>query len=147
MEQAVPPLPPVEALRRNLLYAMFGAVTEEDMACVVAKQVEKAKQGDSKAARLLIDMVRGEAPGPSRTQMQQAIVVTGNAKGIQFISDTRRQIVQLISATGPLTTVDVAGKMHLMLNDAAGALDHPWFAKREERWHITECARAEVLGS
>jgi len=145
MEEAAPPLPAVESLRRNLLHAMFQAVREDDIAAIVVKQVEKAKEGDSKAARLLIELVQAGAPTAAPTHMQQAIVVTGNDKGIRFMSDARRNMVHLLAATGPLTTVEVAKTMHLMLHDTAGALDHDWFVKHHDHWTVTPQGRAEVL--
>ncbi len=145
MEQAVPALPPAEVLRRNLLYAMLRAVGEEDAAAIVSRQVAKAKDGDTRSARLVIELVRASATAPAPTHMQQAIVVTGQEKEIRFLSDTRRNLVHLLNAVGPLTTVEVARSMHLKLNDAAGALDHDWFVKSQDRWHLTGRARVEVL--
>jgi hypothetical protein len=145
MEEVVPALPPAEVLRRNLLYAMLQAVSEDDVAAVVARQVEKAKDGDTRSARLVIELVQASATAPSPTHMQQAIVVTGQEKEIRFLSDTRRNLVHLLSSAGPMTTVEVARAMHLKLNDAAGALDHDWFVKSQDRWHLTEQARGEVL--
>jgi len=145
MEQAVLALPPVEVLRRNLLYAMLPAVGQYDMTAIVSRQVEKAKEGDTRSARLVIELVQASSTAPSPTHMQQAIVVTGQEKEIRYLSDTRRNLVHLLNAAGPLTTVEIARTMHLKLNDAAGALDHDWFVKSQDRWHPTEQARAEVL--
>ncbi|MBM3983833.1 MAG: hypothetical protein FJ304_26915 [Planctomycetes bacterium] len=145
MEQAVPALPPAEVLRRNLLYAMLKAVGEDDMAAIVARQVEKAKDGDTRSARLVIELVQASATAPSPTHMQQAIVVTGQEKEIRFLSDTRRNLVHLLNSAGSMTTVEVARAMHLRLNDAAGALDHDWFVKSQDRWYLTRRARVEVL--
>lgn len=145
MERVVPAVPPTEVLRRNLLYAMLKAIHEDDMAAIVARQVEKAKEGDSRSARLVIELVHAGGAVLSQTHMQQAIVVTGQEKEIRFLSDTRRNLVHLLAATGPLSTLEVAKTMHLNLNDAAGALDHGWFDKVQDRWHVTDRAKAEVL--
>jgi hypothetical protein len=145
MEQTVPALAPVEVLRRNLLYAMLDAVKEDDMAAIVSKQIEKAREGDTRSARLMIELVQAGASASTPTHMQQAIVVTGQEKEIRFLSDARRNLVHLLSASGPLSTVEVARAMHLKLNDAAGALDHPWFHKEREHWELTSQARRDVL--
>jgi hypothetical protein len=54
-EHLAPQVSPVEALRRNLLYRMFGAVAGDDMGEVIANLVARAKH-DNQAAKILIGM-------------------------------------------------------------------------------------------
>src|SRR5688572_27101435 len=74
-EALVPPVSALEALRRNLLYAMLRGVSEDEMEEIVKKQVEQAKSGDAKSARLIIDMVRGGGDPAPAVAAQNVVVV------------------------------------------------------------------------
>lgn len=142
------PIAAIEALRRNLLYAMLGGVTEGDMRDIVAAQVQKAKEGDTKAAGLIMGMVGVDRGGGSTTtHMQQAIVV-GEGRGQEFLSEIRRQLVILISAEGPQQSAKLARLVHTELPKVLEAVsDHPWFEKGKDGWRITDQARTEVLAA
>lgn len=152
VEQNAPPVSPAEALRRNLLYAMFKAVSADDMRAIVAAQVEKAKDGDGKAARLIMDMVQagGEAQ-PPRTHMQQAIVVQGRTGSATLtLSELRQDVVRLIAAKGPLkdkAIVEHYEHQNIVCDRLVQALDHPWFEREADGYHLTTQARTEVLAS
>lgn len=142
MRQVAPPVHPVETLRRNLLYSMFKAVTADDMEDIVRKQVEKAKDGDAKAARLLIDMVRsGDAGTP--VFMSQT-VMTGDQTNA-FLSDLRRNIVNMLAMDGPRTVEFIAHQMQVVRPRIEQALEHEWFEREQDGWHLTAKARSEVL--
>jgi hypothetical protein len=147
LETANPPVDAVEALRRNLLYAMFKGVTGDDVQEIVAKQVEKAKAGDGKAARLIIDMVKDGGSAP--THMQQAIVVNSGDgrqdREVKFISDAREKVAILISEDGPQRTEQIAKVLHISLRDASHAVDHDWFQKEPDGYHITAKGMADVV--
>jgi len=134
----VPPGSPVEALRRNLLYRMFKTITEEDMGEIVGKQIEKAKGGDDRAARLIIDMVKAEESPV--IQIQQ-----NNSLPPRFLSDMRRLIVEVLAAIGRLPPQEIAARTHVPLPSVLEALDHDWFERKEGEWYITEKAQKEVL--
>lgn len=146
VEQA-PPVSPVEALRRNLLYAMFNGVTTDDMTAIVAKQVEQAKDGDGRAAQLIIDMVSAGGEPRGATHMQQAIVVNGREdKRALFQSDLRRNAATLLAAAGPLQTAAIADRLHAPMPQVLDALhDHPWFLHEGGKgWAVTDKGREEV---
>lgn len=151
LEAVAPPVDGVVALRRSLLYAMLNEVKDTDMKEIVRAQMDKAKEGDTKAARLIMDMVssgRDSAP----THMQQAIVVNGREKESRkaetpFLSDTREQIVHVLAQQGPLHAAKLASVLHAPLPHVLEALnDHHWFEKEANGWHVSAKGRAEVLG-
>ncbi len=148
-EQAAPPVSPIEALRRNLLHAIYKGVTGETMEQIVAAQAKKALKGDTRAAKLLIETVQAGGEGQARTTyMQQAVIANQPEKGVRFASEARRQIVLMLAETGPLTVLEVAKGMHLSFNEAAGLLaDHGWFAKEGDKWNVTNQATLEAIPS
>lgn len=56
----------------RLRLAMFGGVSEQDVAAVMKGLVERARQGNVPAARLLLDYIAG---GRTGCTMQQAVIV------------------------------------------------------------------------
>lgn len=141
LEELAPPVSPIEALRRNLLYNLFQGVTGDDIKEIVEKQTEKAKSGDSKAAKLLIDMIQAGSTERSVTHMQQAVVVDGTDKKQRFLSETREQIVSIIAAEGPKQSARLAELLHAPLPHILEALnDHEWFEKKQNGWHVTDAA-------
>lgn len=144
IESTAPPVPALEALRRNLLYAMFGGVTGDDMRAIVAKQVEKAREGNDRSARLIIDMVQAGGGTPA-VQVSQTVAVNQDNRQFKFLSDTRRIIANLLAGAGPQQTEGIVGTLHSPLDHTLRALDHPWFRREADAWLLTEKGRSEAL--
>ncbi len=134
------PVVAIDALRRNLLYAMLGGVAEMDMKEIVEKQVAKAKEGDTKSAKLIIDMVGANTRNESRSAH---IVETGGI--VDYKVEIRKLIVCLIAFNGPQTTEDVAARLHLTGAVAIDSLMCGWFTKDGGKWALTNEARTRVL--
>ena len=135
------PTSAIDALRRNLLYAMLNGVSEDDMGEIVSKQVEKAKNGDGKSAKLLIDMVGARQPSPNIRE-----TVIREAGGVvDYKLEVRKLIVCLIAFQGPQTTEDVASRLHLTGMIAMDALTCGWFVREGGKWGLTNEARTKVL--
>lgn len=144
MEAAAPPVPPIEALRRNLLYAMFQGVTTDNMQAIVAKQVEKALEGDHKAAVFVRDMVQA---GASQVGGVQNLTINNIEQQTNiFMAELRRQIVAVLAYRGPMATRVIADELRVMTDRVGEALDHEWFEQESDGWHISKQARTEVLG-
>lgn len=148
VEAIAPPVSAIEALRCNLLYAMYGEVSVGDMRLIVRAQVEKAIAGDGKAAQRIIDMVQagGNQGRQGVTHMQQAIIVNGTAHAT--MSEFRCDLVRLIAAKGPQkfqAIVDQFAAGDVLPSRIDQALQHEWFEDESDGWHITHKARAEVL--
>lgn len=134
------PVVAIEALRRNLLYAMLGGVAETEMKEIVEKQVEKAKEGDTKSAKLIIDMVGAGQRPESRSSH---IVEAGGI--VDYKVEIRKLIVCLIAFQGPQTTEDVAARLHLTGAVAIDSLMCGWFSREGGKWGLTNEARTRVL--
>jgi hypothetical protein len=143
LETAAPPVPAVEALRHNLLYAMFNSVSEGDMAEIVQKQVELAKEGDAKAAKLLMDMIQAEPP--QQVFMQQAVVHQGSGDTLDVL---RREIVDILATEGPKTIQYLRqqlGCRRVIQSQMVEVMEHEWFEHESDGYHLTARARAELL--
>jgi hypothetical protein len=133
-----------ECLRRNLLHRMLESISTDDMGDIVAAQVTKAKGGDSRAAKLITEMLSMPTAGTDRSvNVQQTVVASGLA--VDGIVEARKHIAVMIALTGPVTTEDVAMRMHIAGEHAIRALQCEWFARENGRWHITNKARDEVI--
>lgn len=64
MAKRTPAVPPVEALRRSMVNALAGAVTEKDMADIVAKLKEQSLAGDKKAMEIFFKLMLGDGKIP-----------------------------------------------------------------------------------
>ena len=135
------PISAIEALRRNLLYAMLNGVCASDMEKIVEAQVSKAKQGDTKSAKLVIDMVSaGSARQPTRdTFIQQEGGI------VDYKVEIRKLIACLIAFNGPQSTEEVASRLHLTGMVAIDSLMCGWFSKEGGKWTITNEARTRVI--
>jgi hypothetical protein len=151
-----PPVPAWQALRDNALYQAFK-VTDQRMDKIMNALAEKAEAGDLKATELLLDFTKAgmAAQASSRDRptvnMQQAILHPGGGQR-PFLSDIRRNIALILAAEGPLQTHAIAERLRMLLPDVLVAMHgedgepHPYFAKQEDRWHLTTRSRAEVIG-
>lgn len=138
----IPELPAIEGLRRNLLYRMVGAVSGDDMAEIVNAQKEKAMEGDTKAAKLIMDMAK--EPSPSTTNISQSTIFMDGSRA-NLIVHARVLIAMLINLTGPKTTEDVAISRGLSGEDAVAALQCEWFTRDGGKWCLTNKGRTEAL--
>lgn len=145
MTSGGPSVTAIEALRRNLLYAMFKTVTVVDVNEIVAVQVEKAKGGDGKAAKLILGMVQTASQGASPVYMQQAII--GNGNNVAVLSEVRRMVVAVVASEGPRETKEIAVKLGTTERRVLEAIDSSptWFSRENDGLHITDEARASVL--
>jgi hypothetical protein len=75
--EPIPALSSLEALRRNMIYTMFNSVTPEDMQALVAAQVEKGKQGDTKAFREIKDMFLASQQATANVNVRNSFNVEG----------------------------------------------------------------------
>lgn len=143
-----PVLTAAQALKNNLLYTMFKSVSESDMEEIVTNQVAKAKDGDHRAAKLIIDMVSSQQPAQTPTQnvyMQQAVV--NQVENNEFLSDRRRNIIAMICANGPQEIVKIANQLHIPSLDVIEAIDHHWFERDGGKINVTNEARLQIAES
>lgn len=135
------PTSAIDALRRNLLYAMLQNISEADMGEIVKAQMEKAKAGDTKSAKMIVDMLSASpAPSPSR---ERYIADAGGI--VDYKLEIRKLIVCLIAFNGPQSTEDIAARLHLTGMVAMDALTCGWFNRDGGKWTLTNDARTKVL--
>lgn len=91
--ELTPPVPPLEAMRRQLQLALFDGIKEQDVLDMATKLKEMAMAGDLKAMKMFLDLAVGKdqkpaPPPPSPT--------AGVAEAIRDLVDEIR-----ISRAGP----------------------------------------------
>ncbi len=133
-------------LRRNLLHTVFETVGTEDMAEIVEAQVSKAKKGDSKAAKIFIDLVNQQSPPiPGNTMNVHQSVIFAEGKAVDAKIETRKIIACMIAFTGPQTTETIALRLFLPGAAAVEALQCDWFERDGGKWGLTNAARSQLL--
>lgn len=148
-----PGITAAEALRRNLLLAAYEEATPEDMRRLVRKQIDKGLEGDTKAFREVMAIVKaGETPSePATVNVQNNITnqaVFIGTDGIRVSEqDLIRNAVFIIGETGPKTLDALAQSLHLLQTQIADALSRKpeWFEKAGGRYSLTNQAHREVL--
>lgn len=154
-EMVAPPVSAIEALRNNLAYQILKRA-ESRTDKIVDAIADQAEAGDHKSQRLWVDMVTAMAGAPQQqgrlpqqvTNMQQVVAVSTTAHGT--ISELRHDIVRILAIKGPQSLDDVAEQFAprgVIRPRVEQALEHDWFEREPDGWHITGKARAEVLES
>ena len=130
--------------------AMFDAVSADDIAAIMAAQVKRAKEGDSKAAKFITDLlgqgqptVHVHASAPTVTPLR---MVGGGKKSpseaeIDKADDTpRREVLTLLSRRGPLSVVEIAKALDYpreTISRAIGCDPNGWFALHAGKYGLT----------
>ncbi len=151
----------------RLRAAMFEGITEADMKEIVKAQVDKAKGGDSKAAKTVFDMVAHSGPrvaitsyiGVSKQAAGPSIrALPAAGEGKALAAGDRHAIrldcAKVLGKEGPCTVEDLADSMESVVteeeiqeslsSDATGLFD---FDEKTLRWRLTELGRKELLAA
>ena len=129
--------------------AMFDSVTAEDIAAIMAAQVKRAKEGDSKAAKFITDLlaqgqptVHVHASAPTGPPLR----MVGGKKSpseieIDKADDTpRREVLTLLSKRGAMTVVEIAKALddpRETISRAIGCDPNGWFALHAGKYGLT----------
>lgn len=149
-EMVAPPVPAAEALQNNFAYQFLRKMGSR-MDKAVDALADKCDAGDTECLRIFMETARALATAnrratPHVTNMQQAIVVSSNAHAT--LSELRHDIVRILAIQGPQPSEAVAAHFSgrgILANRVTQALNHSWFEKEADGWHITDKARVEVL--
>lgn len=66
LSKLTPPQNETESFQNKLRLAMYGAITEQDMAEIVKGMVQRAKDGDEKAVRMVFEYLLAGGKTPSQ---------------------------------------------------------------------------------
>jgi hypothetical protein len=143
-ESLAPPVAPIEALRRNLLYNLLKRITPEKADAIADKLMELAADGDPKAMRLYFELLQvgGESQG---VNVQHTTVYGHHGNVTIFLSDIRHKLAVVLAKEGPRPAEVLAEKARILLPDALQALNHEWFEKEADAWDVTPKGRREAL--
>ena len=104
-------------------------VSESDIEAILRKQVDKAKAGDDRAARFVLDFVGKAHAAPQPVNATQNIIHVHVPAGVSADGEDglRIKTLALIEASGPLTPGQVAAQLGADPAAVERAVDHPWF--------------------
>jgi hypothetical protein len=120
--------------------------------------VAKAKAGDAKAAKLVLDIVASSAPKTTFSvgfrANQAGEVIPGRPPGGRVLlhpdkplNGVRQRCAEVLGKEGPCSAEDLADEIGAESADIGRALDdHEWFDRQKNgTWRLTELGRREAL--
>ncbi len=145
--ESAPPVHPLIAIRNSLLYAMFKGVNEEDMTTIVAAQVAKARLGDTKSARFVVDMILPHVEPVTNTHTREAILLCEHSNEGRSIEEIRCDIARwLLRTDEPQGADEIINFLNLPGVVVMQALEgSKWFQRKPKGWVATSLAREAVL--
>lgn len=139
----VPAHPQLPAWMQNLREAIASSVQATDIEAMVQAQVAKAKKGDEKACRFVLEYLLGSQGKPA-TVVQNNFHITPPADqpmparpviaavAQRVIPDLRHKMYALLEVRGPLTSGQVAANLGAEVEDVERVLrDIPWFTREK----------------
>lgn len=137
LEEARRMTPPLSAsIADGLRMAAVEAITEDDVSAIIRAQVDKAKAGDSTAARFVLEFLGKSSAGASRP-----IVM----KPAKVAKDDARRILELLAANGPMKPRAIAEAIGLPDLAVAKLIEgHHWFDPQRMGVHLTQEGWIEV---
>lgn len=119
----------------GLRSAVASSVSADDVTAIIQAQVEKAKNGDEKAAKFVLDYVMGPNGKSAQSITQNVFHVHLPSEDSSNVIDAsaqqslnlRQKIYTLLEASGPLTPGQIAANLSMDHDEVLEALDHHWF--------------------
>ena len=129
----------IVAMTERLRLSMYGSITEQDIARIMAAQIDKAKAGDSKAAKTVLDYLIGGNVQKVRVEKLSVHTQLRQEAEDRAVDQTVKQIEQLEPA---------AVRVHRLLSmvmDRAPAINELVVLgenqlEQAERWATTQAA-------
>lgn len=106
-------------------------VSDDDLSAILSKQVEKAKNGDDRAARFVLDFVGKQQQTPTVTNATQNVFhihVHGEPPRDESES-LRLKCLALVEHAGPLTAGQIAAQLGIEPDQVEAAVKHPAFKR------------------
>lgn len=156
----------IGAWAEQLRQAAFDAVKPDDVTDIVAAQVEKAKEGDSAAAKFVLGYLTGQA-APKVTRVVEKIKVVEKPAGqtlpppvrveaaepaapppVAVDSPAARQVRRLVAfflkSNGPSLLATIEAVLEVPGDQLRAVLNCDWFAKDGNGWSLTPAGRQAV---
>lgn len=157
--------PPVERLGERAQAARAAiaeAVSNDDIAEIMRKQVEKAKAGDVGSAKFVLDQVAGKMPSmqvsvgvrgrpPAKDEYEEQhsprLVLASPSNDLskdKTVGESRRTIARYLAKNGPTPWQDLA-ELFLIEKDCEEPVMEGcgWFERCKDGWHLTTTGRKE----
>lgn len=148
--EQTPPVSGLGAFGEAVKFAISDAIDLGDVAQIVKKQVEKAKAGDSAAAKTVIGFAlaagRASAPEPKPIRLEPAEPDPPKPVALPRPGlEQHRKLVALYLIQHQFATVGELGRLTGIEGDALDALlNCDWFAVKSGRVQITAAGRQQV---
>lgn len=128
--------------------AVDAELTEEDMQGIVRAFVDKAKQGDEKAAKFVIEYLMGGKFVPQSLTINNHYGNDGPTYPGRTIEvgrpSNRDRVYSYLEAAGPTKPAVIAADLELPLKTVTGTLNHKWFEKTGNGFQIARTNGATV---
>lgn len=138
--RTTPPLQSMSgSIAEGLRMAAVEAITEKDVSDIIRAQVAKAKNGDSTAARFVLEFIGKSSAGSGRQ------IVMSPAKTTDKVLDAARKILELLASKGPMKPRAIAETLGMPDLDVSKLIeDHKWFDVQRPGVHLTQEGWNEV---
>lgn len=137
-------------MSNQLRHALYGSVTESDIANIMAKQIEKAKEGDPKATKVVLDYLLG---GPTQKMRVERVSVNTRMPSPQETTrpfDEDKRAIELTQVIEP-QAVRVQRLLALVMDKAPGLPTLKTLSEGEldqaERWVAEQSAALRAAAS
>ena len=169
--ELTPPTDGVGEFARALQLAAFNGITEQDMSDMMAAVMKRAKEGDPKAIKFVLDFVGGGVPPAPQVNVhlhktkrtskatQQHTVTPKAADPDADLDDDgeahmpravppppqvvvlRRFAARVLAADGPTPAPGLAGQLGVAEAEMRTVLDCDWFKSRDGKVELTPAGR------
>lgn len=129
--------PPVQSsLAAGLGAAVLAEIGPDDVAEIIRLQVQKAKAGNSAAAKFVLDLV-GKAGKSAPAPMD------GRPSPDPTVGELRRRIARYLIKNGATPEPELCELFEIEPDEAETVLVCEWFDKATAGWHINKQGRKE----
>lgn len=145
-----PPVDAADALRRNLATVVFESIKTNDVQDIVGGLVKEAKEGDKKAASLILNLltkVTPQATQPVATpepRVQREIIERPVMVDSPATVALQKLIALSIHVNGTLSLSAMAALTGLPETDVPALLDSEWFVRTSKGISLTPAGRNAI---
>jgi len=120
----------------ELRSAVDAEITEEDTKAIVRAFVDKAKNGDERAAKFVLEYLMGGKFTPQSVEIHNHY---GEPRPIEVEPrelSARERIYAYLQASGPTKAAVIAADLDMPLKTVTGTLNHSWFKRNGQTAEI-----------
>lgn len=126
---------------QTLRAAVDAELKDDDLQGIVRAFVDKAKQGDEKAARFVLEYLMGGKLAPQNVTIHNHYEANGTApKQTIVVDSTESRIHTYLEASGSAKPAIIAADLGLPVDAVKEALKSEWFVNEGGAWRIAKAS-------